>query len=69
MTDSIKSVSETQGTAAGGHYSGSGLNGDHRRRGHQQPQADLVEISSAAREQSKGKSSKNIIDYLKELFG
>lgn len=33
------------------------------------PQADLVEISSAARERSKGKSSKNIIDYLKELFG
>lgn len=68
MTDSVKSISETQGTAAGGHYSG-GMSGDQRRRGHPEPQVDRVDISRDARERSQGKPNKNILDYLKELFG
>lgn len=69
MTDSVKGVSGTQGTSAGGHYSGGSSSGDHKKRDTNAPQADLIEISQDARDRSTGKSRKNILEYLKELFG
>jgi hypothetical protein len=69
MTDSVKGVSGIQGTSAGGKYSGGSSSGDHKKKGMSTPQTDLVEISKDAHERSIGKGRKNILEYLKELFG
>jgi hypothetical protein len=69
MTDSVKGISGTQGTHAGGHYSGGSFSEDHKKRHTNAPQTDLIEISQDARDRSTGKTRKNIMEYLKELFG
>ena len=68
MTDPVKSISGTEGTTAGGSYSG-GSTGGHKKRAQQVAQSDLIEISQEARDISTGKKKKNILDYLKELLG
>jgi hypothetical protein len=68
MTDPVKGISGTQGTSAGGSYSGGGFSGDHKKRGADSPKADLIEISRDARERSIGRKKKGILEYLKELF-
>jgi hypothetical protein len=67
MTDPVKGISGSQGTSAGGSYSG-GFSGDHKKRVATPPQADLIEISRDARKRSTGKGKKGILEYLKELF-
>lgn len=68
MTDQIKSVSGTQGTSAGGSYSG-GFSEHHKKREAMPPQNDLIEISQDARDRLKGKTKKSLLEYLKELLG
>jgi hypothetical protein len=69
MTDQVKGVSGAQGTSAGGSYSGGSFSEHHKKRGETVPQVDLIEISQDARDRSKGKSKKGIMEYLKELLG
>lgn len=69
MTDQVKEVSGTQGASSGGNYSGGVSFEGHKNRGAMTSQADLVEISRAARKRQSGKKRKNIFEYLKELFG
>ena len=68
MTDPVKGISGTQGTTAGGSYSGGSFSDGHKKRGATAPQADLIEISEDARNCSKGKTKKSMLEYLKELF-
>lgn len=68
MTDPVKGISGTQGTTAGGSYSGGSLSDGHKKRGAISPQADLIEISEDARSRSKGNKKKGILEYLKELL-
>lgn len=68
MTDPVKGISGTQGASAGGSYSG-GYSDHHKKRGEAAPQSDLIEISQDARDRSKGKSKKGLLEYLKELLG
>jgi hypothetical protein len=68
MTDPVNGISGTQGTSAGGSYSGGSFSGDHKKRGATAPQADLVEISRDARERSTGGKKKSLLEYLKDLF-
>jgi hypothetical protein len=67
MTDPVKGISGTQGTSAGGNYSGGGFQSHHRKSG-REPQDDLIEISQDARNRSKGDKKKGLIEYLKELL-
>jgi hypothetical protein len=69
MTDPVKGVSGTQGPGAGGSYSGGTLSDHHKKRGEAGPQNDLIEISQKARNQSKGKAKKGLLEYLKDLLG
>jgi len=69
MTDPVKEISGTQGASAGGSYSGGSFSGGHNKKRAPAPQADLIEISQDARDRSKGKTRKNILEYLKELLG
>ncbi len=69
MTDEIKRVGGSQGTSAGGHYSGGSFSGHHKKKGPTVPQADLIEISQDARNRSEGKTKKSIVEFLKELLG
>jgi len=69
MTDSVKGISGTQGTSAGGHYSGGSFSGEHKKKSPAVPQPDVIEISRDARERSTGKAKKSLLEYLKELFG
>lgn len=69
MTDPVKGVSGARGTSAGGNYSGGTSSEGHKKRGVTAPQVDLIEISQDARDRSKGKTKKSILDYLKELLG
>jgi hypothetical protein len=70
MTDPVKGISGTQGTSAGGSYSGGSFSEGHKKTGYvYPPQVDLIEISKDARDRSKGKTRKNILEYLKELLG
>lgn len=68
MTDPVKGISGTHGTSPGGGYSGGSSSGQHKRKGASTPQNDLIEISQDARERSKGKTKKSLIEYLKELL-
>lgn len=67
MTDPVRGISGTQGTAAGGSYSGGGFSEGHKKRGETSAQVDLIEISQDARDRSTGKKKKGILEYLKEL--
>lgn len=69
MTDPIKSIGGAPSTAAGGSYSGGSPSEEHRKKSPAAPQGDLVEISQDARDRSSGKKRKNILEYLKEIFG
>ena len=69
MTDPVKGISGTQGTTAGGKYSGGAFSEHHKRKGTTAPQSDLIEISQDARDRLTGKTKKNILEYLKELLG
>ncbi|MEI7816266.1 MAG: hypothetical protein WCI45_03635 [Desulfuromonadales bacterium] len=69
MTDPVKSISESQGTSAGGNYSGGGFSEHHKKKGTAKQQDDLIEISQDARDRSSGKIKKSIVEYLKELLG
>jgi|GEM_PF-2622197 len=69
MTDPVKGISGAQGTSAGGSYSGGSFSERHKQRGTMAPQADLIEISQDARDRSKGKTKRGLLDYLKELLG
>ena len=68
MTDPVKGISGAQGTSAGGSYSGGGFSEHHKNRGPTAPQSDLIEISQDARDRSKGKTKRSILEYLKELL-
>lgn len=68
MTDSIRGVSGTQGTSAGGSHGSGGFSGNHRKKGAGGAHGDLIEISQDARERSRGKEKKSILDFLKELL-
>jgi len=68
MTDPVKGISGAQGTSAGGSYSGGNFSDPHKKRGGPPPQNDLIEISQDARDRSKGKTKRNILEYLKELL-
>jgi len=68
MTDPVKGISGAQGTPAGGSYSGGSSSGGHNKK-EAPPQVDLIEISQDARDRSKGKTRKNLLEYLKELLG
>ncbi|MHB8056542.1 MAG: hypothetical protein ACYDHC_01470 [Desulfuromonadaceae bacterium] len=68
MTDQIKRVSGTQGTSAGGSYSG-GFSEHHKKRETAAPLHDLIEISQDARDCLKGKTKKSLLEYLKGLLG
>lgn len=69
MTDPVKGISGTQGTSAGGNYSGGSFSEGHKKRGAPAPQGDLIEISRDARERSTGKKKKGLLEYLKEMLG
>lgn len=69
MTDPVKGISGTQGTSAGGSYSGGSFSEHHKKRGAATPQDDLIEISKDARDRANGTKKKGIIEYLKELLG
>lgn len=69
MTDSVKGVSSSHGAAAGGNTGGGNLHRDAKRKPPPPRQDDLVEISSDARQRCTGKGKKNLLEYLKELFG
>lgn len=69
MTDPVKGISGAQGTSAGGSYSGGAFSEHHKKKGATAPKDDLIEISQDARDRSTGKTRKNILEYLKELFG
>lgn len=69
MTDPVKEISGAQRSPAGGSYSGGSFSGGHNKKGAPAPQVDLIEISQDARDRSKGKTRKNILEYLKELLG
>lgn len=69
MTDPVKGISGTQGTSAGGSYSGGSFSEKHQKRGAPAPQGDLVEISRDALERSTGKKKKGLLEYLKEMLG
>lgn len=69
MTDPVKGISGTQGTSAGGSYSGGGFSERHKKKVPTAPQSDLIEISQDARDRSTGKTKKSILEYLKELLG
>jgi hypothetical protein len=69
MTDPVKGVSGAQGTSSGGSYSGGAFSEHHKKKGAPAPQDDLIEISKDARDRSKGKTKKGILEYLKELLG
>ena len=69
MTDPVKGISGAQGASSGGSYSGGSFSEHHKKRSAASPQDDLIEISQDARDRSKGKTKKNILDYLKELLG
>jgi hypothetical protein len=67
MTDPVKGISGTQGTSAEGCYSG-GRFTEHHKKGAPEPQDDLIEISQDARDRSKGKKKKSILEYLGDLM-
>ena len=69
MTDPVKGISGSQGTTAGGNYSGGSFSEHNKKRSASAPQNDLIEISQDARERSTGKMKKGILEYLKELLG
>lgn len=69
MTDPVKGISGTQGTSAGGNYSGGSFPEGHKKRGAPAQQGDLIEISQDARERSTGKKKKGLLEYLKEMLG
>jgi hypothetical protein len=69
MTDSVKGISGTQGTSAGGNYSGDSFSEHHKKKGATAQQNDLIEISQDARDRSNGKTRKSITECLKELLG
>lgn len=69
MTDPIKSISGAQKTSAGGNFAGGSPSEEHKKKSPTVPQTDLIEISQDARDRSTGKKRKNILEYLKELFG
>ena len=68
MTDPVRGISGTQGTSAGGNYSGGSFSEGHKKRGAIAAQNDLIEISQDARDRSTGKKKKCILEYLKELL-
>jgi hypothetical protein len=69
MTDPVQGISGSHGTSAGGSYSGGSFSEHHHKKGATAPEADLIEISQAARDRAEGKTKKNIVEYLKELLG
>ena len=69
MTDPVRGISGSQGTSAGGSYSGGGFSEDHKKKGVIKQQDDLIEISRDARERSTGKKKQGFMEYLKELLG
>lgn len=69
MTDSVKRVSGSQGTHAGGSYSGGSFSEPHKKKNDPARQADLVEISQDARDRSTGKKKKSLLEALRELLG
>jgi hypothetical protein len=69
MTDPVEGVSGSQGTSAGGSYSGGRSPEHHNKREGPAPQGDLIEISQDARDRSAGKKRKGILEYLKDLLG
>ncbi|MDD2308013.1 MAG: hypothetical protein PHH91_00330 [Desulfuromonadaceae bacterium] len=69
MTDPVKGISGAQAPSAGGSYSGGSFSGGHDKKEAAPSQVDLIEISQDARDRSKGKPRKNILEYLKELLG
>ena len=69
MTDSVKGIDGAQGTTAGGSYSGGSFSEHHKKKAVPPAQHDLIEISRDARDRSKGKTRKSILEYLKELLG
>ncbi len=68
MTDSIKGISGTQVTSAGGSYSGGSFSDGHKKRSATTPQVDLIEISQDARNRSTGKKKKSLLEYLRDLL-
>ncbi|HXE97110.1 MAG TPA: hypothetical protein VN642_11925 [Dongiaceae bacterium] len=68
MPDSVKGIDGAQGTTAGGNYSGGSFSEHHKKKVVPAPQKDLIEISQDARDRSKGKTRKSILDYLRELL-
>jgi hypothetical protein len=68
MTDPVKGISGTQGTSAGGNYSGGGFSDHHKKKSPAAPQDDLIEISQSARDRSEGKKKKSILEILKEML-
>lgn len=69
MTDPVKGVSGSEGTSAGGSYSGGKFSAGHKKKAASAPQGDLIEISQDARDRSTGKKKKGLLEYLKELLG
>lgn len=69
MTDPVKGIGGTEGTAAGRGYSGGGFSGQHKKKGSPAPQGDLIEISQDARDRATGKAKKGLMEYLKDLLG
>ncbi len=68
MTDPVIEVSGSQGTHAGGRYSGGKNSGEHKRKGAASGRVDLVEISRDARSKAFGKKKKGLLEYLRDLF-
>jgi hypothetical protein len=67
MTDPVKGISGIQETSAGGNYSG-GQCAEHHKKGASETQDDLIEISQDARDRSKGRKKKGLLEYLGELL-
>ena len=53
MTDPVKSISESQGTSAGGNYSGGGFSEHHKKKGTAKQQDDLIGCLTLGRGLSK----------------